>query len=45
MLPKISRSEKWSVGTKVYQDSRSGERKLLVTILQENEGETIKLFK
>jgi len=44
MFPKTNKSEKWSVGTLIYQEKRNGERKLLVTIKEEDEGKVISLF-
>ena len=44
MMPGSSKSENWSVGTKIYKEGKLGSRKLLVTITAENEGQVVKLF-
>lgn len=44
MMPGFSKSEKWSIGTKVYQEGKLGKRKLLVTITEDDEGKVVKLF-
>ena len=44
MMPGFSKSEKWSVGTKIYKEGRLGNRELLVTISEKDEGQTVKLF-
>ncbi len=44
MMPSTNKSEKWSVGTRIYQEKRDGERILLVTIEEKDEGRVIPLF-
>ncbi len=44
MMPFAKRKEKWSVGTKIYKQSKLGFKKLLVTITAEDEGQTVNLF-
>jgi len=44
MMPGFSKSEKWSVGTKIYKEGRLGNRELLITISEKDEGQTVKLF-
>ncbi len=44
MMPGFSKSEKWSVGTKIYQEGKMGNRKLLVTITAEDKGTVVNLF-
>lgn len=44
MMPGSSKSEKWSVGTKIYKEGNLGSRKLLVTITAKDEGQLVKLF-
>jgi len=44
MMPKATRKENWSVGTKIYKVNKLGLRKLLVKIKAEDEGKTVKLF-
>ena len=44
MMPGTSKSEKWSVGTKIYKEGSLGNRKLLVTITSKDEGQLVKLF-
>ncbi|MGV6830038.1 MAG: GIN domain-containing protein [bacterium] len=44
MMPYSKRKEKWSVGTKIYKQTKLGFKKLLVTITAENEGQTVLLF-
>lgn len=44
MMPGFSKSEKWSVGTKIYKEEKLGNRELLVTISAEDEGQVVKLF-
>ena len=44
MMPGSSKSEKWSVGTKIYKEGKLGERKLLVTITAKDESQVVKLF-
>ncbi len=45
MFPKTTRDENWSIGTRVYKETRMGGRELLVTITEENEGQVVSLFK
>jgi len=45
LFPSRSKKEKWSVGTKVYRETRSGGRELLVTISSDDEGKLVHLFK
>ncbi|MEM8527340.1 MAG: DUF2807 domain-containing protein [Bacteroidota bacterium] len=42
--PGQTRSKNWTIGTKVYQVSRLGGRKLLVEIEEEDEGQVVKLY-
>lgn len=44
MMPGSTKTENWSVGTKIYREGSWGSRKLLVTIEAEDEGEVVKLF-
>lgn len=44
MMPGFSKSEKWSVGTKIYKEGKLGSRELLVTIKEDDEGQIVKLF-
>lgn len=44
MMPGSTKTENWSVGTKVYREGRLGSRELLVTIKAEDEGQVVKLF-
>lgn len=44
MMPYSKRNENWSIGSKVYKVNRLGFKKLLITIVKENEGETVNLF-
>lgn len=44
MMPGAVKKENWTIGTKVYQENSVGARKLLVTLSEENEGQTVKLF-
>jgi len=44
MMPYAKRKEKWSVGTKIYKQTKFGFRDLLVTIKAEDEGQVINLF-
>lgn len=44
MNPFAKRPEDWPVGSKVYQVSKLGARKLLATIEVENAGQVVKLF-
>ena len=46
LFPGASKNEKWSVGTKIYKEKRSGALgTLLVTIDPSNEGEVVDLFR
>lgn len=45
LLPGLKKKERWSIGSKVYKEKRSGARELLVTITENDEGATVKLFK
>ncbi|MEM9888470.1 MAG: DUF2807 domain-containing protein [Bacteroidota bacterium] len=42
--PGQTRHKNWTVGTKVYQESKIGTRKLLVEITEEDENEVVKLY-
>lgn len=42
--PYASKKERWSVGTRIYKESRLGKRELLVTISESDENNTVKLF-
>ncbi|MEN0046881.1 MAG: DUF2807 domain-containing protein [Bacteroidota bacterium] len=42
--PGQTRHKNWTIGTKVYQVSRLGTRKLLVEIEEEDEGKVVKLY-
>ena len=44
MNPGQKRKKDWSIGSKVYQVSKLGTRKLLVTIKAEDEGQVVKMF-
>lgn len=44
MMPYSKRKEKWSVGTKIYKQTKLGFKKLLVTIKSEDEGKVVELF-
>ncbi len=44
LMPGFSKKERWSIGTKVYHEKRFGSKELLVTIISEDEGKTVKLF-
>jgi len=44
LLPGSKKEERWSVGTKIYKEKRSGSRELLVTIKSSDEGEEVDLF-
>jgi len=44
MMPNAKRKEKWSVGTKIYKQTRLGFKKLLVVITSEDEGKVVNLF-
>ncbi|WP_299211319.1 DUF2807 domain-containing protein [uncultured Dokdonia sp.] len=45
MMPGTVKKERWTIGTKVYKVNKIGVKKLLVTITEKNEGETLELFK
>ena len=45
MFPQTSRDENWSIGTKVYKESRTGGLTELITITEDIEGEVVDLFK
>ena len=44
MNPLTTRDKHWTVGSKVYKVSKTGLRKLLLTITAEDEGQTVNLF-
>lgn len=44
MMPGSTKTENWSVGTKIYKEGKLGSRELLVTIDAEDEGKVVKLF-
>ncbi|MBO6632382.1 MAG: hypothetical protein JJ936_12670, partial [Psychroserpens sp.] len=44
MMPNSKRHENWTVGTKVYKVNSLGFKKLLVTIVKENENQVVDLF-
>ena len=44
MMPGAVKSEKWTIGTKIYKENSVGGRDLLVTLTEEDEGQTVKLF-
>jgi hypothetical protein len=44
MMPGAVKKERWTVGTKVYKENSLGMRNLLVTLTEENEGQTVELF-
>lgn len=44
MMPGAVKEERWTVGTKVFKENSLGMRKLLVTLTEENEGQTVELF-
>lgn len=44
MMPLSTRSERWTVGTKVYRVNSLGFQKLLITIKEEDEHKTVDLF-
>lgn len=44
MMPGSTKTENWSVGTKIYKEGKLGSRDLLVTIKAEDEGKVVKLF-
>ena len=44
MNPHAVKKEKWSVGTKIYSQTKLGFKKLLVEITAEDEGKVIELF-
>lgn len=45
MMPLAIRKERWTAGTNIYKVNSLGLRELLVTIEQEDENQTVKLFK
>ena len=45
MMPGTVKKERWTIGTKVYKVNKIRVKKLLVTITEKNEGETLELFK
>jgi len=44
MMPYSSKSENWPVGTKIFKESKSGGRNLLVTIAASDDDTIVKLF-
>ena len=44
MMPGAVKTERWTVGTKVYKENNIGMRDLLVTLSEDNEGEVVELF-
>lgn len=44
MMPGAVKSEKWTIGTKIYKENSIGGRDLLVTLTEDDEGQTVKLF-
>ncbi len=44
MMPQATRKENWTTGTKVYKVNKLGFRKLLITINETDENQTVKLF-
>ncbi len=44
MMPGATKNERWTIGTKVYKETRLGNKKLLTTIGKENENQIVKLF-
>ena len=44
MMPQKSKSERWTVGSKIYKENKWGKRTLLVTIQEEDENQTVNLF-
>ena len=44
LMPLQSKSERWTVGTKVYKENSMGQRKLLVTLTAEDEDAMVKLI-
>ena len=44
MMPNSKRHENWTVGTKVYKVNALGFKKLLITIVKENENQIVNLF-
>ena len=44
LWPRQSRSERWTVGTKIYKKNSLGARDLLVTIQPEDENQVVNLF-
>jgi hypothetical protein len=45
MMPKTTKKERWTVGSKIYKSTSLGAKKLLATVTKENENNLIKLFK
>jgi hypothetical protein len=45
LMPQQSKAERWTVGTKVYAEKTNGERTLLVTLTEQDENQTVALFK
>ena len=43
LLPLATRAENWSIGTKIYEEGRLGNRKQLVEITAEDEGKVVEL--
>ncbi len=44
MMPGTTKSELWTVGTKIYKENSIGQRNLLVTLTANDEGKTVNLF-
>lgn len=44
LMPGATRDENWTVGTKVYKTNTIGKRTLLITVKEEDQGKTVKLF-
>lgn len=44
MMPGATKSERWTIGTKIYKENSIGQRNLLVILTADDEGETVKLF-
>ncbi|MCW5518468.1 DUF2807 domain-containing protein [Aureitalea sp. L0-47] len=45
LMPGATRDENWTVGTKVFKTNTIGKRTLLITVKEEDQGKTVKLFK
>lgn len=45
MFPGTTKTERWSIGTKVYKDRGAGVKEYLVTVQESNRNNTLKLFK